>query len=178
MVTLTVRSATGAPASLARSVGAAVLAVNRDLVLTIRPLSDQVDAALTQERVVAALSGFFGALALLLAALGLYGVTAYAVHRRRFEFGIRMAVGASPNGVLRLVLGRTALLMGGGLLLGGVASWWAVTFVEALVFGLAPRDPATTAGAAVVLAAVGALAGWLPARRAARLDPARVLREG
>jgi predicted permease len=177
-VTLTVRSAAGDPAALARSVGAAVMAVHPDLTLTFRPLETLVDASLAQERLVATLSGFFGALALLLAALGLYGITAYAVSRRRLELGIRMALGTSPAGVVRLVLSRVALLVGGGLVAGAAASWWASALVGAMLFGLPPRDPATLAGAATVLAAVGALAGWLPARRAARIDPARVLREG
>jgi predicted permease len=174
---ISVRSATGSPALLARSVGAAITAVNRDLALTFRPLADQVDASLTQERVVAMLAGFFGALALLLAALGLYGVTSYAVSRRRTEIGIRMALGAAPGGVVRLVLSRVTLLVGIGVLVGGGISIWAAKFVEALLYGLEPRDPVTLAGAAVVLATVGAAAGWLPAYRASRIDPAAVLRD-
>jgi len=159
-------------------VSAAVLAVNPDLTLGLQPMADVVDAALTQERLVARLSGFFGALALLLAALGLYGVTSYAVMRRHTELGIRMALGTTPAGVVRLVLGRTALLVGGGLVVGAAASWWLARFVEAMLFGLAPRDPVTLTAAALVLVAVGAVAGWLPAQRAAGIDPARVLREG
>lgn len=177
-LSLIVRAAAGSPASLGRSVSAAVTGVNRDLTLVIHPLADQVNAALTQERLVATLSGFFGALALLLAALGLYGITAYAVSRRHIELGIRMALGTTPAGVVRLVLARVALLVGGGVLIGAVTIWWASAFIESLLFGLAPRDPATIVGAIVMLAAAGALAGWLPARRAARIDPACVLREG
>src|SRR5262249_8895959 len=103
---LNVRAASGSPALLARSVADAIGGVNRDLTLTFRALSDQVSAGMTQERIVALLSGFFGALALLLAGLGLYGVTSYAVTRRRPEIGIRMALGAAPAGVVRLVLAR------------------------------------------------------------------------
>jgi predicted permease len=176
-LSLVVRAGAGSPASLARSVEAAVMEVHPDLSLVVRPLSDQVDGALTRERLVATLSGFFGALALLLAALGLYAVTSYAVTRRQIELGIRMALGSTPGGVVRLVLGRVGLLVGGGVALGAVASWWAARFVESLLFGLTPRDPVTIAGAVVVLAAVGAVAGWLPAARAARIDPAQVLRE-
>src|SRR4051812_43327124 len=175
-MSVSVRSATGSPALLARSVGAAIAGVNRDLALTFRPLADQVDASLTQERIVAMLAGFFGALALLLAGLGLYGVTSYAVSRRRTEIGIRMALGAAPGGVVRLVLSRVTLLVGIGVLVGGGISLWVATFVESLLYGLPPRDPATLLGAAVVLAVVGAAAGWLPAHRASRIDPAEVLR--
>jgi predicted permease len=176
-MSVSVRSATGNPALLARSVSAAITDVNRDLALTFRPLVDQVNASLTQERIVAMLAGFFGALALLLAAIGLYGVTSYAVSRRRTEIGIRMALGAAPGGVVRMVLSRVTLLVVIGVAVGGALSLWASKFVETLVYGLEPRDPATLAGAAVVLAAVGAIAGWLPAHRASRIDPAEVLRE-
>ena len=176
-ISISVRTATGSPALLARSVSGAILDVNRDLALTFRPLADQVDASLTQERVVALLAGFFGALALLLAGLGLYGVTSYAVSRRRTEIGIRMALGAEPASVVRLVLSRVTLLVGVGVLVGGGVSLWAAKFVETLLYGLEPRDPVTLAAAAVVLGTVGALAGWLPAHRASRIDPAEVLRD-
>jgi len=145
--------------------------------MTFRPLVDQVDASLTQERVVAMLAAFFGALALLLAALGLYGVTSYAVSRRRTEIGIRMALGAEPAGVVRLVLSRVFVLVGLGVIVGVGLSWWASKFVATLLYGLEPRDPMTLVGAVGLLAAVGAFAGWLPAWRAARIDPAEVLRE-
>jgi ABC-type antimicrobial peptide transport system permease subunit len=107
----------------------------------------------------------------------LYGVTSYAVSRRRTEIGIRMALGAAPGGVVRLVLSRVTLLVGIGVLIGAGVSVWAAKFVETLLYGLEPRDPATLVGSAVVLAAVGAAAGWLPAYRASRIDPAEVLRE-
>jgi ABC-type antimicrobial peptide transport system permease subunit len=163
---------------LTRSLAAALHAVNRDLALTFRPVADQVNESLAQDRLVAMLSGFFGALALLLAGLGLYGVTAYAVARRRAEIGIRMALGAAPGAVVRLVLSRVLLPVGLGVLAGASLSLWASTFVSTLLYGLQPRDPPTLAGAGVTLAAVGALSGWLPAWRASRIDPADVLREG
>jgi ABC-type antimicrobial peptide transport system permease subunit len=158
-------------------VAAALTAVDRNLAFTFRPLQDRIDASLTRERLVALLSGFFGALALLLAALGLYGVTSYAVTRRRAEIGIRMALGAEPAGVLRLVLARMFVLVALGVIIGAAVSVWSSQFLASLLYGLQPRDVVTLVSAALTLSAVGGLAGWLPAYRASRIDPAEVLRE-
>lgn len=177
-VKLVVRSATMRPASLTKAVSAAVTGVNRDLTLSIRPLEDQVNASIVQERVVATLAGFFGGMAVLLAALGLYGITAYSVSRRNVELGIRMALGTSPAGIVRLVLARVTLLVTGGVIVGTVLSIWATGFVGTLLFDVGPRDPLTLGGAALALCAVAGLAGLIPARLAARIDPARILREG
>jgi predicted permease len=180
-VNLSVRAAGGSPALLIRPLAEAIGAVDRNLALTFRPMGEQVNASLIQERVVAMLSGFFGALALLLAALGLYGVTSYAVSRRQTELGIRMALGAAPIGVVRLVLGRVAFLVCLGLVAGVALSLVLVklsaTFVEGLLYGIQLKDPLTYAVAAIVLASIGFLAGWIPARRASRIDPALVLRQ-
>jgi ABC-type antimicrobial peptide transport system permease subunit len=175
-MSLSVRSSGGSPALLTKSVAAAISAVNPELALTFRPLASQIEASLTQDRVLAMLSGFFGALALLLAGLGLYGVTSYAVSRRRREIGVRIALGAAPGRVQRLVLSWVSGLVVLGIIIGGVASLWASRLVATLLYGLEPRDPLTLVGAAVVLATVGALAAWLPAQRAARMDPAVILR--
>ncbi len=177
-MSVSVRAAGGSPALLTKGLAAALTQVHGDLAITLRPLADNIDAALTQERIVAMLSGFFGGLALLLAGLGLYGVTSYAVSRRRTEIGIRMALGAAPGGVVRLVLRRVAIMVLLGVIAGSALSVWASKFVATLLFGLQPQDPVTLAGAAMALTTIGALAGWLPARRAARIDPARVLRDG
>jgi ABC-type antimicrobial peptide transport system permease subunit len=175
-VSVSLRAAAGPPGGLARPVVAAILNVNRDLALTVRPLADQVNASLVQERLVAVLAGGFGTIALLLAGLGLYGVTAHAVARRRHEIGIRMALGADAAGVIRLVIARIALLVGVGLIMGTGLSLWAARFVGTLLYGLEPHDPITLLGAAVALVVVAAMAAWVPARRAARIDPADVLR--
>jgi predicted permease len=175
---ISVRAATSSPALLTKSLAASLTAVHPGVAITFRVLSDQIDAALTQERLVALLSGFFGLLALLLAALGLYGVTSYAVSRRRAEIGLRIALGAAPTGVIGMVLARVALLVGVGVAVGIGASVWASRFVAPLLYGLQPRDPATLIGAAILLGAIGALAGGIPAVRASRIDPARVLRDG
>jgi predicted permease len=177
-VTIAVQAASGAPMLLTRNLTDAIMRVDPDLSLAFRPMKTAIRAATSQERVVAALSGFFGVLALLLAGIGLYGVMSYAVSRRRTEIGIRMALGARPAGAVALVLRRVALLVGTGVIVGSGVALWVAQFVSALLFGLQPRDPATFVAAALVLTVIGALAAWLPARRAARIDPARVLREG
>ena len=176
--TLSVRAASGSPVSLTRGVGDAIARVDSEIAITFTPLKQQVDAALVQERIMAMLSGWFSVLALLLSALGLYGVTAYAVNRRRTEIGIRMAIGAAPGRVVRLVLTRVIVLVGLGVVIGSAASVWASKFIATLLYGLEPRDPVTLISSAAILAAVGALAGSLPAYRASRVDPAEVLREG
>jgi putative ABC transport system permease protein len=179
-ISIAVRAASGSPALLTRGVAEAIGRVDGDVSLTFKPYKDTVRAATVQERVVAMLSAFFGGLALLLAGLGLYGVMSYTVSRRRTEIGIRIALGAGPAGAVRLILVRVALLVGLGLVAGAGLSLWAAKFMAAssLIYGLKPRDPATLLTAALVLAAIGAMAGYLPARRASRIDPARVLREG
>jgi predicted permease len=177
VATLSVRAQSGAPLSLVRAVGDAIARVDSDAAITFTALKQQVDAALLQERIVAILSGWFSVLALLLSALGLYGVTSYAVNRRRTEIGIRMAIGAAPARVVRLVLGRMTVLLGVGVFIGTAASMWASTFIATLLYGLEPRDPFTLVASAAVLAAVGLFAGALPAYRASRVDPAEVLRE-
>jgi ABC-type lipoprotein release transport system permease subunit len=176
-IRLSVRPMSGSPSRLTKSIATAIATVNPQLALTFRPLADQVGASLTQERVVALLGATFGGLALMLAGLGLYGVTAYAVAERRTEIGIRMALGAVRAGVMRLVFARVAMLVAIGIAIGAVTSLWASKFVAALLYGLEPHDPLTFVGAALTLAAVGAIAGWLPAWRASRIDPAQVLRE-
>jgi predicted permease len=174
---LVVRAGTGSPVPLTRSVAAGLTQVNHDLTLAFRPLGDQVRASLAHDRLLASLSGFFGALGLLLAALGLYGVVSYAVARSRAEIGIRMAIGATPAGVIRLVMRRVFWLVATGLGIGIGISLWASQFVAFLLYGLAPRDPVTLMAAVCVLTAVAAMAGGLPAWRASRIDPAEVLRD-
>jgi ABC-type antimicrobial peptide transport system permease subunit len=174
---IAVRAVSGSPALLTRGIVEALGRVDRDVTLSFKPLRETVRDFTVQERVLALLSGFFGALALLLAGLGLYGVMSYAVSRRRAEIGIRMALGAGPGSAVRLVLGRAGMLVGFGVIAGSALSLWASKFVSELLFGLQPRDPGTLVMASLTLAVIGALAAWVPARRAARIDPAKVLRE-
>ena len=174
---IVVRSQTTSPQSLTHRLTTALAALHDDVRLQFQPVSEQVDDAIAQDRLVAAISLFVGGLALLLAAIGLYGVTSYNVERQRSEIGIRLALGAQPNGVLRLMLLRVTLLVGTGIIIGAVISLWGSKFVASLLYGVQPRDPVTLISAAAILATVGAVAGWLPAWRASRIDPAEVLRE-
>ena len=167
----------GSPMAEARSVVAAIRDVDVDLATTVRPLADFVDANVVQERIVAMLAGFFGGLALLLAGLGLFGLTSYTVERRRPEIGIRMALGAAPSGVVGLVLSGTTGLVVTGIIVGGTLSLWASQFIGALLYQIEARDPVTLVGAAATLAAIAAIAAALPAYRASHIDPATVLRE-
>ena len=177
-VALTVAIAPGKRAAVARDLAAALKKVDGDAAFVYRGFDELVRATVAQERLVALLSGFFGGLALLLAGIGLYGVMSHSVSRRRTEIGIRMALGADPAGVLWLVLKRVAVLVVAGIALGTGLSLWASRFVQTMLFQLDAQDPATFAGAAGVLVRFGLIAAWLPARRAARLDPSQVLREG
>jgi predicted permease len=176
-ITLTVSTTTAARGSADRIVADALRGVDPALTFTIRDFDQFLRGGLTQERLVALLSTFFGGLALLLAAVGLYGVVTHAVNVRRTEIGVRMALGASRAGILRLVFRRVAVLLVLGLAAGLALSLWTSRFVGALLFRLEPRDAGTFAGAVAVLVAASVLAAWIPARRAARVDPALVLRD-
>jgi predicted permease len=167
----------GSPGSLVNAIKSVMADVNPGLNLTFLPLSTQIAESLTRERLLATLSGFFGALALLLAAIGLYGVLSYNVARRRNEIGIRMALGAARARVLTMILGEAGWLAGAGLGLGLAGTLAATHLVSAFLYGLNPNDPATLAAAVALLLAVAGIASYLPARRAAMLDPMVTLRE-
>jgi predicted permease len=174
---ISVRAATGSPMLLARGIAGVLTAEDPDLVFGFRMLAEQVGASLTQERLVAMLSGFLSVLALLLAGLGLYGITAYGVARRRSEIAIRMALGSTSADVSRAVVLRAVSLAGIGVAVGVIASLWASKFVGALLFGLNGRDPHTLVGTVAILVGVATVASCVPASRAAHIDPAEVLRE-
>ena len=177
-VLLTLNVAPGQRAAVERDVARSLTRVDPTASFTFGTFDQFVQATVTQERLVALLSGFFGGLALLLAAVGLYGLVAHAMRARQAEIGLRMALGAAPSSIVRLAFNRVIVLIAAGLALGLAGSFWAARFVGSLLFQLEPRDPVTFAGAAGVLVAVGVLAAWIPARRAARLDPVAALREG
>lgn len=177
-ISISVRPKDGSPVDVTRSVINAIVAVDPGLAVSIQSVAEQLNVFYIRERLLAQLSVFFGAFALFLAGLGLYAVTAYGVSRRRVEIGIRMAIGAEPRMVRQMILQRVLLLAGLGIVAGSAVSFWAVRVVRTLLYEIAPRDTATFAVAGLVLVVVAAIAGWLPARRAARLDPATVLRQG
>jgi predicted permease len=169
--------AAGSAAGLIPGVKEAIGQVNGDIRLDFITLSTQVGQSLNRERLMATLSGFFGALALLLATIGLYGVMSYNMARRRNEIGIRMALGAGQATVLHMVLREVALLVGVGLAGGFAVSMATSRLMSTFLYGLQATDPATIALAAALLASVAALAGYWPARRASRVDPMAALRE-
>jgi predicted permease len=167
----------GNPLAIAADVRRAVAAIDRNV-----PLSDmqtqvqQIDRFLMKERLFASLSAAFGVLALVLAAIGLYGTISYAAARRTSEIGIRMALGASRGAVLWLILRGTLAMLAVGIVVGLPASLAAAQLVRSQLFGLSAMDPASLAGAVVILGALALAAGWIPARRAARIDPVTALR--
>jgi ABC-type antimicrobial peptide transport system permease subunit len=139
-------------------------------------MEDQIDESLSAQRAMAALSAFFGILATLLAAIGLYGVMAYTVTRRTREIGIRLALGAGRASLLKLVLREVALLTVAGVAIAIPVALAVTSLVRSELYGIVPNDPLSIAAAAVVLASVALLAGYIPAERATRVDPLTALR--
>ncbi len=169
--------AAGSPDSLVPGVQHSMGAINKDISIEFRLFSTQIKDSLIQERLLALMSAFFGALALVLTTMGLYGLMAYIVARRRNEIGIRMALGARQKSVWWMILRQVGLLMATGEALGLLATYAATRLLASMLYGLKPEDPVTIATAVFVLAAVAGFAGYIPARRAARLDPMVALRE-
>ncbi len=145
--------------------------------LRFTTLSAQLASSLSRERLLATLSGFFGALALLLAAVGLYGTISYRVARRRNEIGIRMALGAARGTVLRMVFGEIGVMVGAGLVLGVIAAVGVTRLIASFLYGLSPMDPVVLAASALALALTTIAAGAIPAWRATQVDPMTALRE-
>jgi ABC-type antimicrobial peptide transport system permease subunit len=142
----------------------------------VRTQQDQVDSDLADERLLVSLTSAFGFLALVLASVGIYGLMAYSVAQRTKEIGIRMALGAIPWQILTMVLREASSLSAAAIALGMGASHLVTRFVKSMLFGVAPSDPATLWGAAVLLMIVATGASWIPARRAASVQPMEALR--
>jgi predicted permease len=167
----------GDPIGLAGEVRSAIAQV--DVKLPIRSMTSlraQTDESLKQERLLAQLVSFFGGLGLVLSCVGLYGIMAHAVVRRTNEIGIRMALGAERRNIIWMVLKESLLLVGAGLFIGVPASWAAAHLISSQLFGLNPGDPVTLSMAVILLTVVAALAGYIPARKASRVNPLVALR--
>jgi predicted permease len=165
-----------APEALARTVGHEIESLGREYPLSTKTVAQQINQALVEDRVIAMLSSFFGALALLLASVGLYGLMSYAVTRRTREIGIRMTLGAQPLSVLWAALREGLALSLLGIGLGIPCALAASRLIASMLFGLSPHDPATLAAVSLLLLIVALFAGYLPARRASRTDPMAALR--
>jgi predicted permease len=167
----------GDPLPLVAALRREVQTLDHDLPLyNVKTFAEQKSESLARERLIATLSAFFGALALALASIGLYGVMAYTVQRRTKEIGIRMSLGAVRARVVWMVLRDGLLMVAAGIAVGIPLSLWLSRMVTSQLFGVAPGDPLTLAFAAFLLTAVAALAGYLPAHRASRIDPMAALR--
>jgi len=165
------------PATLASAIKTAVQAVDPNLpIFRIRTLTSQVDESLGTERLVTTLASVFGGLALLLSGAGLYGVLSYSVNRRTHEIGIRMALGARAATVLGMIIRQGMALVLTGLFVGVIAAYTLTRLLTSLLFGVEPTDPVTFITVALLLCGVALFACWLPARRAARVDPVTALR--
>ena len=169
--------AEGDPMALVPAVRAQIAGVDPDQPLSrIKVFARQMKEELTALGYVAAMMTVYGAIALMLACVGIYGVMAYAVSERTHEIGVRVALGASEASVLRMVIGRGMLMAGAGFLIGLPVAFLLARMLAGLVFGVTAADPATYIGFSLVLACVAGLAAWIPARRALRVDPVVALR--
>jgi putative ABC transport system permease protein len=139
-------------------------------------MDEMISASLVNYRFPTILISVFGGIALLIAAVGVYGVISYSVAQRTHEIGIRVALGASRGRILRMVLSRGLLLAVIGAVIGLIASHWLTQLLRDQLYGISPSDPATLTGATIVLLAVAFAACWIPARRATRVDPLVALR--
>jgi predicted permease len=168
---------TGKPASIVSEIRRAIKEVNRDLpIVEAVSMSEHVGRSLVQQKLIARLSSFFGLLALLLACIGLFGIMSYSAARRTNEIGIRMALGASGGTVLRMVMREGLVPVVTGIAIGIPAALAGGRLITSQLFGLTSTDPLTICGATVLLLGVAVLAGYLPARKASRVDPMTALR--
>ncbi len=167
----------GDPMSLANAVQQEVANLDKELpIFDVKTMDQRVAASLANRRFAAWLLAVFSFIAMLLAAVGLYGVMAQSVLQRSREIGVRMALGAQSRDVLRMILRQGAILIAGGLMAGTVAALVLTSLMKSMLFAVSPADPLTFTLVAVLLSAVALTAAWLPARRATRVDPVNTLR--
>ena len=174
---LVIRTATE-PTAIVAAVRHAIASVDADQpVSNVRTMDDIIDLDVAGRAQQFTLLGMFSSLALLMAAVGLYGVLSYAVTQRKHEIGVRLALGASGSNIVQIVLGRGLALMVGGMILGTAAAWATTRVLQTLLFGITPGDPTTFGGVVLILCFVGIIACAAPAVRAMRMDPLEVLRQ-
>ncbi len=167
----------GDPKQLVAAIQQQVWAIDKDLPVTnVRTYEEIISQSVSERRFQTMLLGLFAALALILAMVGIYGVISYSVSQRTPEIGIRMALGATRGGILRMVVGRAMLLIGVGIIVGGAGAFALSRYLKSLLFEVKPGDPWTYASIAVLLAVVALAASMVPARRATRVDPMIALR--
>jgi putative ABC transport system permease protein len=174
-VTFLIRSR-GGMAGLLNSVRDTIVGVNPQMDIQFKLLATQIRETLTQDELMATLCGFFGGLAVLLAAIGLYGVISYTVAQRTNEIGVRMALGAQRSTVIRLILGEVSVLVGIGMVVGVGLALAGGKAAGSLLFGLKPYDPLTLVLTVVILTVIGFVASFIPVQRATRVDPMVALR--
>jgi predicted permease len=174
-VIVLVRTA-GSPTSVMAELRRQFQSIDKNLFLDVRTIYRQLDDSVFFQRFLATLSSTFSLLALLLACVGLYGVMAYSVSRRTNEIGIRMALGAGRGSVIGMVLTETMRLVGTGMVIGLVSAWATTRMIANALYGLTPLDPLTIVSAILVLGTVALFSGYVPSRRAARVDPVVALR--
>jgi ABC-type antimicrobial peptide transport system permease subunit len=153
-----------------------LLNIDNTLLLDVKVIAENLEVGLLPARVAAGLTGPFGLLGLILASAGIYALVAFTVGQRRKEIGIRMAVGAGKGAVLRMILRKGMVLAVAGMAVGFVFSLGVSQLMRSFLIGIAPADPVTFVFAAIVIVAVAAMASWIPARRAAQIDPMETLR--
>jgi predicted permease len=167
----------GNPLALASALRRKVHDLDRTAtVFDVHTVHEELDRSLSRERLVGTVTSLFGALSLLLASIGLYGLLSYGTARRTREFGIRIAIGAKASSIVSLVVGEALWLLAAGTAAGLAAAWALGSIVASMLFDLDPADPTSAALAVVVLATAALVAAWIPARRASRVDPTRALR--
>jgi putative ABC transport system permease protein len=168
---------TKAPATFATPVREIVRSLDREVPMySVQTMEERVGSSVDRQRFYATLIGIFAAVALILSAVGLYGVIAYAVSQRTHELGVRVALGATADRISRMVIGEGLALTAAGAVIGIAGSIFAGKLVATLLFGVSPFDPVTLSAVIAVLALVATFASWLPARRAARVDPLVAMR--
>src|SRR5262249_6498039 len=163
------------PEMLVRSVEQEIQALGREYAISTKTIANMNEQALLQERATALLSSIFAGLALLLVGIGLFGLMSYTVTRRTREIGIRIALGSQRDGILRMILSESLLLTLAGVAFGLPSALAATQLIRHMLFGVPPYDPITLTTTSIVLLAVGAVAGLLPARKAMKMNPVRAL---